>query len=77
MSLDADLALTTGPRVEGRRRVARQRALILKLTNVGCCTLDAEQTLEVFRSSLTLIEERERDLIAEKKHRNSRGVAAT
>ena len=65
MFVDHDLALTARHVIEGRRRVARQRALILKLRNVGCCMLDAEQTLEVFRSTLTNCEEREQYLIAE------------
>ena len=73
MSLDADLALTTSHVVEGRRRVARQRALILKLSNVGCSTLDAERTLETFRSTLTVFEQHEQRLIEKKKRRSSRG----
>jgi hypothetical protein len=74
MSLDDDLALTSSHVVEGRRRVARQRALILKLTNVGCCTLNAEQTLEVFRNTLAVFEEHEQHLMEQKKRRDCPGV---
>ena len=73
MSLDEELALATSHVEEGRRRVARQHQLIVKLADVGCSTLDAEQTLQVFRSTLTILQDHEQHLIREKDRRASAG----
>jgi hypothetical protein len=51
---------------EGRRIVARQRERIARLKAAGASTLDAEQTLKVFETSLVLFEEHETHLRPDK-----------
>jgi hypothetical protein len=42
---------------EGRQLVARQQERVARLREVGAPTLDAEQTLRVFESSLAIFED--------------------
>jgi hypothetical protein len=46
--------------VDGRRIVAKQREHIGRLRELRCSTLDAEDTLEVFLSTLEIFEGGER-----------------
>ena len=45
---------------DGRRIVAKQREHIGRLRELGCSTLDAEDTLEVFLSTLEIFDGHER-----------------
>jgi len=62
MSLDADLAATTSYVTHVRRAIARQLLQVVKLSDVGCSTMDAEATVEALRSTLSVLEKHERHL---------------
>ncbi|HLH93656.1 MAG TPA: hypothetical protein VKW08_00920 [Xanthobacteraceae bacterium] len=51
---------------EGRRIVERQKARIARLKLGGHPTLDHEQTLQLFESTLRILEEHEQQLLAER-----------
>jgi len=51
-SKESDLVLAARHVADARRIVARQQSRIAKLARVGCSTLDAQQTLKVFESTL-------------------------
>jgi len=63
MSLEADLAATTGYVTHLRRAIARQLVQVVKLSDVGCSTTDAEGTLQTFRDTLSVLEGHERHLL--------------
>lgn len=62
MEPEAELASAARHRAAARPIVAQQRARIAKLKAVGPCPRDVELTLEVFVSTLALLEEHERAL---------------
>jgi len=62
MSLEADLTTTTQYVSEVRRVIAQQLVRIAKLADVGCSTFDAQENLQAFRSTLTVLEGHERHL---------------
>lgn len=62
MSLEADLATTTRYVTEARRVVAQQLLRIAKLADVGCSTVDAQENLQAFRSTLSVLEDHARRL---------------
>jgi hypothetical protein len=49
----------------GLRIVARQRAIIVRLEENGCSTLEAVRTLELFERTLALFEEHHREILDE------------
>jgi hypothetical protein len=59
---ESDLALAARHVREGRIIVARQEECIRRLRALGCSTLDAEQTLQVFFSTLAIFEDHEKVL---------------
>jgi hypothetical protein len=62
MSLDEQLAITARYIKDGRGFVARQRSRIARLRLLGCCTFDAEGTLEVLVNTVASLEDFERRL---------------
>ena len=56
MSLDIDLAATTNYVTRVRRAIAQQRVQLVKLSDIGCSTADAEETLQVLRETLSTLE---------------------
>jgi hypothetical protein len=62
MEQEPKLAIAGRRVTEGRRIVAQQRERIARLKALGCSTLDHEQTLTVFLSTLSILEDHERML---------------
>lgn len=62
MSLEDDLAITTGYVTNVRRSIAQQLVRIVKLADAGCSTWDAQENLQAFRSTLSVLEGHERRL---------------
>jgi hypothetical protein len=62
-ALDADLAATTRYATDLRRAIARLLVQAVKLSEIGCSTSDAEETLQALRGSLHLLERHERYLL--------------
>jgi hypothetical protein len=63
MSLDADLAATWRYATDLRPAIARLLVQAVRLSDVGCSTLDTEETLQALLSSLHLLEHHERYLL--------------
>lgn len=63
---DDALAVAIRHVAEARRIVARQEERVARLAAAGCSTLDAEQTLDVFASTLRILKDHERMLRAER-----------
>jgi hypothetical protein len=59
---ESDLALAARHVAEGRRIVARQRERIARLRALGCSTLDHEQTLRIFESTLEIFLDHEQTI---------------
>ena len=59
---ESQLALAARHVAEGRAIVARQRERIARLKTLRCSTLDHEQTLRIFESSLEIFLDHERSL---------------
>jgi hypothetical protein len=59
---ETDLTLAARHVGEGRIIVARQRERIARLRALGCSTLDHEQTLRIFESTLEIFLDHERTL---------------
>jgi hypothetical protein len=59
---ESELATAARHVASGRLIVARQKARMAKLKAEGHATLDHEQTLQVFESTLRLFEDHERQL---------------
>jgi hypothetical protein len=59
---ESDLAMASRHVAEARRIVGRQRERIAKLKAAGHSTLDHEQTLQVFESTLRIFEDHERQI---------------
>jgi hypothetical protein len=59
---ETDLTLAARHVAEGRIIVARQRERIARLRALGCWTLDHEQTLRTFESTLEIFLDHERTL---------------
>lgn len=63
-AIAAELASATRHVAEGRRIVAQQCERIVRLKARGSCTRSFELTLDVFVSTLQILEEHERELRA-------------
>jgi len=61
---ESTLATATRHVAEGERIVARQQAMIARLNASGAPTLDAEQTLQVFETTLAIFKRHRDDLLA-------------
>jgi hypothetical protein len=59
---EIDLTLAARHVAEGRIIVARQRDRIARLKALGCSTLDHEQTLRIFQSTLEIFLDHQRTL---------------
>jgi hypothetical protein len=59
---ETDLSLAARHVAEGRMIVARQRERIARLKGLGCSTLDHEQTLRTFESTLEILMDHEQSL---------------
>jgi hypothetical protein len=64
----SELATAVRHVTEGRRIVADQQARIARLAAGGHPTLDHQQTLDIFESTLRILEEHERTLRERKPH---------
>jgi hypothetical protein len=60
--MEADLALAARHVAEGRMIVSRQRERIARLKASGCSTLDHEQTLRIFESTLEIFLDHEQTI---------------
>ena len=49
----------------GRRIVARQRALVVRLEENGYSTVEADRTLDLFEQTLAIFEDHYRDILNE------------
>jgi hypothetical protein len=61
-TIEADLSLAARHVAEGQMIVARQRDRIARLKALGCSTLDHEQTLRIFESTLEIFLDHEQTL---------------
>jgi len=61
---ESTLAIATRHVAEGERIVARQQAMIARPKASGAPTLDAEQTMQVFQTTLDIFKRHRDDLLA-------------
>ena len=59
---ESQIALAARHVAEGRTIVARQRERIARLKALGCSTLDHEQTLRIFESTLEILLDHEQTI---------------
>jgi hypothetical protein len=60
---ESTLAIATRHVAEGERIVARQKLMIERLKAAGVSSLDAEQTLQVFETTLDIFKSHRDDLL--------------
>lgn len=65
--IEAELAVAARHVAQGRVIVARQRERIARLTARGACTANYERTLDLFVTTLQILEEHERTLLARRR----------
>jgi hypothetical protein len=69
-TIEADLALAARHVAEGRIIVSRQRGRIARLKALGCSTLDHEQTLRIFESTLEIFLDHEQTIREQETRKN-------
>ena len=65
---DGLLAKASKHAAEARARVARQHERVARLRASGCCTLGAEDMLQLFSRNLAIHEQQERQLRADQRY---------